>query len=63
MSDATSHELGEEIPLQEVARLIDDLRHTEVSVRLNSIKKLPVISNALGAQRTRDELIPYLKGM
>ena len=35
----------------------------QVSNRLNSIRQLTMIATALGPQRTRDELIPYLGGM
>lgn len=45
-----------------IASLIDDLKNEDVTFRLNSIKKLSVIANALGADRTRDELIPFLQG-
>lgn len=46
--------------LATVAVLIDELRHDDVQVRLNSVKKLQTISKALGPVRTRDELVPYL---
>lgn len=45
-----------------VATLIDELKHEDVALRLNSIKKLDVIANALGVERTRTELIPFLQG-
>lgn len=45
-----------------VATLIDELKHEDVTFRLNSIKKLDVIANALGVERTRNELIPFLQG-
>ena len=32
-------------------------------LRLNSIKKLSTIALALGVERTRKELIPFLTGM
>lgn len=43
-----------------VAALIDDLRNTDMAVRLNAFHKLDVIARALGHARTRDELVPYL---
>ncbi|CEP13078.1 hypothetical protein, partial, partial [Parasitella parasitica] len=44
-----------------VATLIDELKHEDVALRLNSIKKLDIISNALGVERTRTELVPFLQ--
>jgi len=46
----------------QVASLIDDLRHDDVQVRLNAMRKLQPIARALGVTRTRDELLPYLTG-
>jgi serine/threonine-protein phosphatase 2A regulatory subunit A len=43
-----------------IAILIDELKNEDVQLRLNSIRRLPVISKALGTERTRLELIPYL---
>ena len=43
-----------------VASLIDELKHDDVQHRLNSVNKLLVIAEALGQDRTRDELIPFL---
>ena len=46
-----------------IAILIDELKNEDVQLRLNSVRRLPVISKALGTERTRNELIPYLTGM
>ncbi|KAG0281596.1 Polyamine N-acetyltransferase 1, partial [Linnemannia gamsii] len=46
--------------LYPIAILIDELRHDDVSLRLNAIKRLNTIALALGPQRTREELIPFL---
>ncbi|KAK4337262.1 hypothetical protein RND71_043260 [Anisodus tanguticus] len=46
--------------LYPIAVLIDELRNEEVSLRLNSVKKLSTIALALGVRRTRKELIPFL---
>ncbi|PVU95407.1 hypothetical protein BB561_001839 [Smittium simulii] len=43
-----------------IAVLIDELKHEDLSIRLNAIKSLKTIALALGDQRTRDELIPFL---
>lgn len=47
--------------LYPVAVLIDELRHDDLQVRLNSIKHLGTIATALGQERTREELLPFLQ--
>ncbi len=39
-----------------------DIQHDDVLLRLNAIHRLSTIALALGAERTRDELIPFLDG-
>jgi len=39
----------------------DELRNDDVSLRLNSVKRLETIALALGEERTRQELIPFLE--
>ncbi|KAI9736776.1 MAG: Polyamine N-acetyltransferase 1 [Cirrosporium novae-zelandiae] len=46
--------------LYPIAVLIDELKHDDVLLRLNAIHRLSTIALALGADRTRDELIPFL---
>ncbi|XP_015586604.1 serine/threonine-protein phosphatase 2A 65 kDa regulatory subunit A alpha isoform isoform X1 [Cephus cinctus] len=46
--------------LYPIAVLIDELKNEDVQLRLNSIKKLSTIALALGVERTRSELIPFL---
>ncbi|KAF2858275.1 protein phosphatase PP2A regulatory subunit A [Piedraia hortae CBS 480.64] len=46
--------------LYPIAILIDELKHDDVLLRLNAIRRLPTIALALGAERTRKELIPFL---
>ncbi|KAH8258979.1 hypothetical protein KR038_000981 [Drosophila bunnanda] len=46
--------------LYPIAVLIDELKNEDVQLRLNSIKKLSTIALALGEERTRSELIPFL---
>ena len=46
--------------LYAVAILIDELKHEDVALRLNSMRKLETIATALGPQRTREELLPFL---
>lgn len=38
------------------------LQHDDVLLRLNAIRRLSTIALALGPERTRDELIPFLDG-
>lgn len=41
----------------------DHSQHDDVILRLNAIHRLSTIALALGPERTRDELIPFLDGM
>lgn len=38
------------------------MQHDDVLLRLNAIHRLSTIALALGPERTRDELIPFLDG-
>lgn len=51
---------GDNEALYPIAILIDELRNEDIQLRLNSIKKLSTIALALGSERTRSELIPFL---
>lgn len=51
---------GDNDSLYPIAILIDELRNEDIQLRLNSIKKLSTIALALGTERTRSELIPFL---
>ena len=53
---------SEDDSLYPIAVLIDELRNEDTQLRLNSIKKLSTIALALGVERTRAELIPFLTG-
>lgn len=44
------------------AQLIEDLKSDDKAKRKESVENLGVIAKALGSERTRIELIPYLKG-
>jgi len=46
--------------LYPIAILIDELKNEDIQLRLNSIKRLGTIALALGEERTRSELIPFL---
>lgn len=51
---------GEE--LYPIAILIDELKNEDIQLRLNSIRRLGTIARALGPERSRKELIPFLSG-
>eukprot|EP01095_Lingulamoeba_sp_RSL-Kostka_P017418 TRINITY_DN9023_c0_g1_i1.p1 TRINITY_DN9023_c0_g1~~TRINITY_DN9023_c0_g1_i1.p1 ORF type:complete len:585 (+),score=188.29 TRINITY_DN9023_c0_g1_i1:120-1874(+) len=46
--------------LQPIQILIDELGNEDLQSRLNSIRNLSTIAQALGTDRTREELIPFL---
>jgi serine/threonine-protein phosphatase 2A regulatory subunit A len=48
--------------LYPIAVLIEELKHEEVNYRLNAIRRLSTIALALGVERAREELIPFLDG-
>lgn len=52
---------GVDASLYPIAVLIDELRHDDLQLRLNSIKNLRTIATALGPERTREELLPFLQ--
>ena len=59
-SSAASAASSSDDSLYPIAVLIDELRNEDVQLRLNSIQKLSTIALALGVERTRSELIPFL---
>ena len=44
-----------------IAILMDELRSEDVQLRLNAIHSIPTIALALGPDRAREELIPFLQ--
>ncbi|KAJ3719921.1 Ser/Thr protein phosphatase 2A regulatory subunit A [Lentinula raphanica] len=44
-----------------IAILMDELRSEDVQLRLNAIHSVPTIALALGPDRARDELVPFLQ--
>merc|ERR1719206_43460 len=48
---------------ESIAILIDELMKDDPAVRIKAIRSLPIISKALGEERTRSELIPYITQM
>ncbi|PJF20102.1 hypothetical protein PSACC_00080 [Paramicrosporidium saccamoebae] len=47
--------------IQPVALLMDELKSEETAVRVESMKRLGTIALALGPERTRNELVPFLQ--
>ncbi|XP_019561731.1 serine/threonine-protein phosphatase PP2A 65 kDa regulatory subunit [Aedes albopictus] len=60
MAASTSGDKAADDSLYPIAVLIDELKNEDIQLRLNSIKKLSTIALALGEERTRTELIPFL---
>lgn len=56
MTQENTHE-----DLYPLALLMDELKHHDIANRVNAMQKLDTISLALGPERTRDELIPFLQ--
>ncbi|DAZ97933.1 TPA: hypothetical protein N0F65_006358 [Lagenidium giganteum] len=44
-----------------IALLTDDLKNDEVETRIKSIRRLKVVAQALGPERARSELVPFLQ--
>lgn len=43
-----------------LAILIDELKHDDIATRVAAMKRLPTVALALGEERTREELVPFL---
>lgn len=50
------------VDMYQIAVLIDQLKHDDVHFRVNASASLARIALALGPERARDELIPFLCG-
>lgn len=46
--------------LFQIALLVDQLRHDDVHHRVSAVQSVASIASALGTERTREELIPFL---
>ncbi|KAG0672856.1 protein phosphatase 2A structural subunit [Kluyveromyces marxianus] len=60
MSENSNNNSSSKEDLYPLALLMDELKHDDISNRVEAMKKLDTIALALGTQRTRDELIPFL---
>jgi serine/threonine-protein phosphatase 2A regulatory subunit A len=45
-----------------IGQYLDELKSDDSKKRLNSVEHLLDIAKTLGPQRTKDELLPFLKG-
>jgi hypothetical protein len=61
--DNNEHGGGEDdiVSFDTIAALIDGLRSDEFDARLTSATRIGVIGNALGEERVRTELVPFLR--
>ncbi|CCF57770.1 hypothetical protein KAFR_0D01240 [Kazachstania africana CBS 2517] len=55
-----STETTESKDIYPLALLMDELKHDDISNRIDAMKKLDTIAIALGSERTRNELMPFL---
>lgn len=43
--------------------LTEELKSDEVETRIKAMRRLRTVAQALGAERTRSDLLPFLRGM
>ena len=48
--------------IQPLSVLIDELKHEDISLRINAMKRLSTIALALGYEKTRVDLMQFLEG-
>jgi len=46
-----------------ITSLLEDIKSTELKVKVDAIRSLNLISKSLGRERTRNELLPYVTGI
>jgi hypothetical protein len=49
-------------PNYPISVLIDELKNEDIQQRLNAIRKLSTVAKALGPEKTRSDLIPFVNG-
>lgn len=62
MADVRTEPTPGDDSLYPIQVLVDELKHEDVQLRLNAIRRLSTIARALDQERTRKELIPFLSG-
>ena len=55
-----THEMESNTNLYPIAVMIDELKSSDQKKRINSVKNLSTVAIALGQERTRQELLPYI---
>eukprot|EP01015_Nassula_variabilis_P021184 TRINITY_DN3751_c0_g1_i3.p1 TRINITY_DN3751_c0_g1~~TRINITY_DN3751_c0_g1_i3.p1 ORF type:complete len:303 (+),score=30.01 TRINITY_DN3751_c0_g1_i3:164-1072(+) len=60
MRTAQNQRNSEQRSLQSIGQLIDELKSDDLRRRANSVKNLGAIAQALGPERTRSELVPFI---
>jgi len=43
--------------------LLEDLKSNDLKIKINAIQGLNIIAFALGKERTRNELLPFISGI
>lgn len=46
-----------------LALLMDELKNEDIQLRLNAVRNISTIAKAMGPERTRNELLPFLRGL
>ncbi|KAI0559561.1 HEAT repeat containing protein [Gracilaria domingensis] len=60
MTSAVVHEEELDASLYPIAVLLDELKHEDIQLRLNATRRIKTIAEALGPERTRGELLPFI---
>lgn len=60
MTSAIEQEEELDASLYPIAVLLDELKHEDIQLRLNATRRIKTIADALGPERTRGELLPFI---
>ncbi|CAN8076215.1 unnamed protein product [Agarophyton chilense] len=60
MTSAVVNEEELDASLYPIAVLLDELKHEDIQLRLNATRRIKTIAEALGPERTRGELLPFI---
>eukprot|EP00178_Gracilaria_changii_P016575 TRINITY_DN47798_c0_g1_i1.p1 TRINITY_DN47798_c0_g1~~TRINITY_DN47798_c0_g1_i1.p1 ORF type:complete len:683 (-),score=110.57 TRINITY_DN47798_c0_g1_i1:2369-4417(-) len=60
MTSAVVHDEELDASLYPIAVLLDELKHEDIQLRLNATRRIKTIAEALGPERTRGELLPFI---
>ncbi|PXF44536.1 Serine/threonine-protein phosphatase 2A 65 kDa regulatory subunit A beta isoform [Gracilariopsis chorda] len=60
MTTAVAQEEELDASLYPIAVLLDELKHEDIQLRLNATRRIKTIADALGPERTRGELLPFI---